>query len=302
MDDTMALLDQNVVDEFSNHLNNLHSAIKFTREVEENNSIAMLDTKIIRMDDALYFSVYRKPTHTDQYLQFDSHQPLEHKLGVIRTLSHRARTICSSPASLEEELQHLKEVLTISGYPKWAWETPGSKKTSPHPSSSKQTPRRGHVTIPYVQGVTDALARKIRKIGICVHAKPYNTIRSRLVAPKDKTEKLDQSGTIYHIECQNCPNSYVGETERQLRHRVKEHKRDSSPVGEHLNNSGHVFSQDNVSILDKESRWFQRGVKEAIYITASKPSLNRDRGRHTLPSVYNSLVQSCDLSIFSGSH
>lgn len=39
---------------------------------------------------SLKIEVYRKPTHTDQYLLFDSHHPHEHKLGVIITLHHQA--------------------------------------------------------------------------------------------------------------------------------------------------------------------------------------------------------------------
>ncbi len=40
---------------------------------------------------------------------------------------------------------------------------------------------------------------------------------------------------------------------------------------------------DNSKLLDRESRWFQRGVREALRIHSGSPSLNRDRGRHQLP-------------------
>lgn len=53
------------------------------------NNLAFLDCAIyIEKDRSLHIGVYRKPTHADQYLLFDSHHPLEHKLGVIRTLHH----------------------------------------------------------------------------------------------------------------------------------------------------------------------------------------------------------------------
>ena len=41
--------------------------------------------------------VYRKKTHTDQYLNFESHYPLPHKLGVIRTLYDRCDNIVTDP-------------------------------------------------------------------------------------------------------------------------------------------------------------------------------------------------------------
>ena len=45
-----------------------------------------------------------------------------------------------------------------------------------------------------------------------------------------------------------------------------------------------------VSVLDKEPRYFERGVKEAIYIRAYKPSLNKDGGRYKLPDVYDPVI------------
>ena len=43
-------------------------------------------------------------------------------------------------------------------------------------------------------------------------------------------------------------------------------------------------------VLDREPRYFERGVKEAIYIKANQPSLNRDGGRYKLPSVYDTII------------
>ena len=49
-------------------------------------------------------------------------------------------------------------------------------------------------------------------------------------------------------------------------------------------------------VLDKEDNWFRRGVKEAINIKRTNSDLNRDRGRHHLPSSYNRLISSRDSS------
>ncbi|XP_035692015.1 uncharacterized protein LOC118426621, partial [Branchiostoma floridae] len=84
VDDTYCKLKQRVADEFFDHINQVDKNIKFTQESSHDNMLPFLDTKtIIEKDGSLQFEVYRKPTHTDQYLAFDSHHPLEHKLAVI---------------------------------------------------------------------------------------------------------------------------------------------------------------------------------------------------------------------------
>ena len=52
----------------------------------------------------------------------------------------------------------------------------------------------------------------------------------------------------------------------------------------------HTVELDNTEILETESRWFERGVKEAIFIRALNPSLNRDGGRYYLPPVWDNII------------
>ena len=87
----------------------------------EDGSIPFLDTIVKpEADGTLSITVYRKPTYTDQYLQWDSHHHLSAKFSVIQTLSHRASTVCSKPELLQQEKDHLRKALTKCKYPKWA--------------------------------------------------------------------------------------------------------------------------------------------------------------------------------------
>ena len=54
-------------------------------------------------------------------------------------------------------------------------------------------------------------------------------------------------------------------------------------MGAHMKGTKHTFVQEDVKILDTDARWFQRGVKESIYIATLQPDLNRDSGRHAPP-------------------
>ena len=53
--------------------------------------------------------------------------------------------------------------------------------------------------------------------------------------------------------------------------------------------SQHPFG--DTKILSVEHKWFERGVREAIYNPAMNPSLNRDRGHYNLPRVLNNIIQ-----------
>ena len=104
------------------HINSIDPRIKFTVECnQENGAIPFLDTLVKPdADNSLSIRVYCKPTHTDQYLHWDSHHSLSAKYSVIGTLTHRAKSVCTTPGLLDEELQHLKEALVRFKYPRWA--------------------------------------------------------------------------------------------------------------------------------------------------------------------------------------
>ena len=93
-----------------------------------------------------------------------------------------------------------------------------------------------------------------------------------------------------------CDASYIGETERSLKARFSEHRRPSSSNSEvakhiHTEQPDHNVKMDNTRILTTKSRWFERGVKEAIFIKAMNPSLNRDGGRYSLPPVWDNIIE-----------
>ena len=102
--DTCVIQDQSHKDEFLNHINSVDNAIQFTvEEAKENGSIPFLDTLITPEQNGTFsIGVYRKPINTDLYLSWDSNHNLSAMYSVIKTLTHRAHTICSTPKLLEK--------------------------------------------------------------------------------------------------------------------------------------------------------------------------------------------------------
>ena len=118
VDDTFTILDRGKVDDLLQHLNNQQPSIRFTMETEKDNKLAFLDTAVLREPDGrLTTSVYRKPTHTDQYLAYDSHHPQSVKRGIVKCLYERAKRLVTKPSVISEEKKHLSSVLVSNGYP-----------------------------------------------------------------------------------------------------------------------------------------------------------------------------------------
>ena len=165
VDDTYVLIHEYDVEGFTSHINNVDDNIKFTIEPETNSKLPFLDLCTHVLDDgSTKLTIYRKPTHTDQYLNFKSHHPLEHKRSVVHTLTTRAMEYVTTQADKKAELVHVRAALKANDYPEWALEVPRPSKprakNTAGPSGSNT--RRPMLGVPYVAG--------LRTTGTCLQS------------------------------------------------------------------------------------------------------------------------------------
>ena len=120
MDDVLTIVKKGTHDSLLNYLNSIDPNIKFTIEPpNEQGAIPFLDTFPRPSGNKIITSVYRKPIHTDRYLDFNSNHPKSAKCAVVRALTDRAKNVCSSSELLAEEMDHLGKVLKYNNYSKW---------------------------------------------------------------------------------------------------------------------------------------------------------------------------------------
>ena len=126
IDDILEAIKKDQIAAFTDHLNAVDEtgSIKFTYEEESNGTTPFLDLLLRHQPDgAVSTQVYRKPTHTDQYLYFRLHHPINHKTGVLRTLMDRKNTSVSAENDKNKEELHIRTALQNCGYPNLIFET-----------------------------------------------------------------------------------------------------------------------------------------------------------------------------------
>ena len=90
-------------------INNTTENIKFTMEEEQNNQLAsVFDILLTRTDNGtIQTQVYRKKTHTNQLLNYNSNHPTQHKISCIKTLLNRIDTHCNTEQAKQAERKYL---------------------------------------------------------------------------------------------------------------------------------------------------------------------------------------------------
>ena len=214
VDDTFVIHKEANKQSFLQHINSVDPAIRFTVEDnKEDGSIPFLDTIVKpEADGSLSITIYKKPTHTDQYLQWgQSPSPPQPSSVSFKPSPIGPPTVCSNPELLQKEKQHLRKALTKCNYPKWALDkvekrlNRSTRQVNDGGNNSAQPANhgvqsKGHIVIPYTQGLCESIKRICGRYGIQTHFKGSKTIKNLLVSPKDKDPMVNKvvpsTGTI----------------------------------------------------------------------------------------------------------
>ena len=265
-------------------------------ETETDLGLPFLDVNIMKNCDGIKTTIYRKPTHTNQYINFQSNHSINIKSAIISTLVKRAINICH-PSYLQLELDQIRDSLcTLNNYPKKFVDRIISSSLKPKPVKPKEEKSGIWTTIPYVGTTSYQIRRLLAKHGIETGFKYQPTLKDLLQANGKSitTKPNQQKGCVYKITC-SCQELYIGESRRPLEKRLKEHRSkgstNKSAVCNHLKgNPRHRVDWDKVQILAKNIKnKKERKLIEAINIKRYQPKLNLDQGLY-IPKAYDNLL------------
>ncbi|RWS19215.1 reverse transcriptase-like protein, partial [Leptotrombidium deliense] len=205
-DDLFIIIKKSQLKDFEMYINSLRSYIRFTIESEVNNEIHFLDVLVQRNQRTFKTKVYRKDSHSNRYLNYNSYNPLCHKKSVVYALVQRAFNIISDVQDIATELNYIRQILINNNYPldiinNVIKDTKPKTVELPN-TSSTAIPKP--LVLPYIQ----------------VHHKSNKQIKHFF---NNKAIKQN-TNVIYEINCKDCVAKYVGQTKRDLFIRVKEHR------------------------------------------------------------------------------
>ena len=92
------------------------------------------------------------------------------------------------------------------------------------------------VTIPYIKGTSETIARIPQPHNARVTHKPITTLRQQIANVKDKDEPNDRQGAVCKIKCCDCQATYIGETGRNKKKKRRTERKQATRNGD-LNNN-----------------------------------------------------------------
>ncbi|XP_050306328.1 uncharacterized protein LOC126743334 [Anthonomus grandis grandis] len=230
---------------FLRFVNSLHPKISFTIEEEQNGKLPFLDLLIERLNNKLIFEIYRKPTTTDNVIQYASISPYPYKFASFNSFFYRLFNIALSKEAFAKELNIIKHIAFNNGFPLYL-----------------------------INKLYFKFLNKYRLTYNLLHAKD----------DKKSFRSLSFFG-VYSLKCGDCDAVYIGQSGRKISTRVKEHValfekfkntdvRDTkSAFANHLLASTHHFSPEvGAEILHECPKGKKLDLLERMEITKAKKS------------------------------
>ncbi|XP_057290570.1 uncharacterized protein LOC130613216 [Hydractinia symbiolongicarpus] len=193
VDDVFLITKRAYLDAFYKHINNLHPKIQFTIEHEKNGTPPFLDTLVSRNGGDLSVSVYRKPTHTDKYLNYTSNHQMSCKESVVFSLLDRAVNVVKGENDRKIELSPINNALLANGYSRQTIKKVerkiGNRTDKSSDGEDAENEPVASVCMPYIPGTSNILRRVLKDHRIKPVFQFKNTLRSILSHPKDKSRE-----------------------------------------------------------------------------------------------------------------
>ena len=163
---------------------------------------------------------------------------------------------------------------------------------------NRETEKKKFIAIPYIKDLTEQVCNSFRGTEFVAGFKCFNRLSTFIKVHKDITPTTSNNNVIYKIECNDCNASYVGQTKRQLKTRIGEHKSNTkkhisqkSVVSLHITEHKHDMDWDNVKIIDKETNYYKRLIAETIHIKQQTNGLNNKEDCDMLDHSYFPLLE-----------
>ena len=308
MDDTFLLFSaEDHVKKFHKYINTRHTNMTFTYEVEKNNTLAFLDVLVTR-ENTFCTSLYRKPTFSGLYSNFESFMPVSYKKGLIYTLLHRAFTLCCNWNKFHLEVSFLKDIFRKNAFSEFFTDRCVKAfldKLFIAKNVVTTVPKRElRICLPYLGKQSLEIRTKLCKFvskhfpqcKLQVIFNSNNRLRNFL-SFKDKIPLSVRSHILYRYTCDVCKGIYIGKTRRHYGVRILEHLGTSLTTGKKFtfnpnnpSNSGilkHINCNkkckdkgkaDNFKIIGSVRTDVLLCIKKTLLIDKDKPKINTKDG------------------------
>ena len=253
---------------------------------------------LIRHNNTIITDWFDKPTSSGRLINFLSNHPIRQKINIIYNLVDRAISL-SHKQFHKKNLDSVIRMLQNNNFPRNfinrfvhirlhnMKDKDGQKNKIDH---NRSTPL---IMLPF-NDQFNKISAILKSFNFRILPLIKKSFSSIIKLGKDITEKWDRTNVVYKFVCKSCPASYVGETKRTVRTRIKEHQKNNNPdavVFQHMNEHLHVFDWDNTKILDYESNYNKRLVSEMIHIKSNKNNINKKEDVKFLNPAYFQLLR-----------
>jgi len=274
VDDIIITYPKDELNEILTTFNSYHNKLKFTIEIEKDNTIPFLDTKIIKQrDNTLKFDWYHKDTHSWRYINYYSNHHIKQKINTIKNLTHTMLNI-ADPEYRQKHINNLIIKFKENNYPhafttryiNIAIDEFHNGKTKPEISNDTK-----FLPLPYINTKSKMLSKILKPFNIVPTFCNNNKNNLAFSNKKSKTNITDKSNIVYSIPCE-CGKQYIGTTSQKLNNRLTQHKSDNklkpnaTALSIHSNQFLHKFDYTKTKVLDSEPNYNKRLISEAIHI------------------------------------